>query len=367
MTTPRDNLLRSLRREGFDTVPLSPGSFCPSQLEAFEARFGHRDVQGWFESPCRELGIREESTCADPRALYARETLPDDISFDGWCVGHSRQPDCWHMTRMHHPLQGEAVTADEIRRFPAPRIAADEAERIAAEVRRLQGLGLASAGGMACTIWEKSWYMRSMEDLMADMMMDDERATVLLDLVTASSIERIRLYAKAGCDIVMLGDDIGMQNAIMMSVDLWRTWLKPRLKQVIDAGRAVKSDLLIFYHSCGYVTPFLNELIEVGVDVLNPVQPECMDFADVHRETGGRLSYWGTIGTQQLLPFGTPGAVRDAVRRNLEICGPQGGIVIAPTHMVEPEVPWENLLAMRDAARSFVSGQARTQSLRATR
>ena len=138
-----------------------------------------------------------------------------------------------------------------------------------------------------------------------------------------------------------------------MSVELWRTWLKPRLKKVIDAGRAIKPDLLIFYHSCGYVIPFLNELIEVGVDVLNPVQPECMDFADVHRETAGRLSYWGTIGTQQLLPFGTPEAVRETVRRNLEICGPQGGIVIAPTHMVEPEVPWENLVAMREAAQNF--------------
>ncbi len=356
MITPRENLLRSLRREGFDTVPLSPGGFCPSQVEAFEVRFGHRDIPGWFGSPCRAIGIQDETTCTNPHALYQRETLPNDISFDSWCVGHSKQPDCWHMTRMHHPLKGDAVTEDEIRRFPEPRIACGEVVRMKAEVLRLQNLGLASAGGLACTIWERSWYIRSMEDLMADMMMDDERATLVLDRVTASSIESMRAYAQAGFDIVMLGDDIGMQDTIMMSVKLWRTWLKPRLKMVIDAGRAIKPDLLIFYHSCGYVTPFLNDLIEIGVDVLNPVQPECMDFADVHRETAGRLSYWGTIGTQQLLPFGTPDAVRDAVWRNLEICGPQGGIVIAPTHLVEPEVPWENLVAMRDAARSFTAG-----------
>lgn len=354
MITPRDNLLRSLRREGFDTVPVSPGPFCPSQMAAFEARFGHRDVQGWFDSPCRDIGIRQQSSCDNPRALYSRETLPEDISFDSWCVGHSRQPDCWHMTRMHHPLKGETVTVDDIQQFPQPRIAPNETARIAADVTRLRNEGLASAGSLACTIWEIGWYIRSMEDLMADMMMDDERATVLLDLVTAAAIARIRIYAQAGCDIVMLGDDIGMQNTIMMSLDLWRTWLKPRLKKVIDAGRAIKPDLLIFYHSCGYVTPFLNELIEVGVNVLNPVQPECMDLAEVHRATGGRLSYWGTIGTQHVLPFGTPEEVRDAVWRNLEICGPQGGIVIAPTHMVEPEVPWENLVAMRDAARDFV-------------
>ncbi len=355
MITLRDNLLRSLRREGFKTVPFSPGQFCPSQLEAFEARFGHRDVEGWFGAPYRELGIREKSTCENPRALYKQETLPDETSFDNWCVGHSKQPDCWHMTRMHHPLRGEAVTEDEIRRFPEPRIMPGEVARLKSEVLRLQSLGLASAGCLSSPVWERSWYMRSMEDLMTDMMMEDERATLLLDRVTKSSVERIRVYAEAGCDIVMMGDDIGMQDTIMMSLELWRTWLKPRLKKVIDAARAIKPDLLIFYHSCGYVIPFLNDLIEVGVDTLNPVQPECMDFADVHRETGGCLSYWGTIGTQQLLPFGTPEAVRDAVWRNLEICGKQGGIVIAPTHMVEPEVPWENLVAMRDAARDFAA------------
>jgi uroporphyrinogen decarboxylase len=95
------------------------------------------------------------------------------------------------------------------------------------------------------------------------------------------------------------------------------------------------------------VLPFLEDLIEVGVDILNPVQPECMEFAEVHALTKGRLSYWGTIGTQRVLPFGTPDEVRAVVRRNLDICGPEGGIVIGPTHMVEPEVPWENLEAMR--------------------
>jgi len=195
--------------------------------------------------------------------------------------------------------------------------------------------------------------LRSMEDLMADMMMEDERAAVLLDRVMASSVERLTLYARAGCDIVELGDDIGMQQTTMMSPELWRQWLKPRLASVIAAGKAVNPELLIFYHSCGYVLPFLDDLIEIGVDILNPVQPECMDFAEVHRLTGNRLSYWGTIGTQQVLPFGTPDEVREAVWQNLRICGAQGGIVIAPTHMVEPEVPWENLVAMRDAAWEF--------------
>ncbi len=351
--TPRENLLRSMRRQGFETVPVASGGFCPSQVEAFKKRFGHGDIAGWFGNPFRDVGLASEATYTDARALYTREELPAETWFDAWGVGHSRRPDCWHMTHMHHPLQGEDVTADEIRRYPAPRNALNRLGELQTAVKGLAAEGLASMGSMACTIWEGSWYLRSMEDLMADMMMGEERAAVLLDRVTDYSVERISLYARAGCDIVQLGDDIGMQQTTMMSVELWRTWLKPRLKRVIDAGRAVKPDLLVFYHSCGYVLPFVDELIEVGVDILNPVQPECMDLADVKKQAGGRLSYWGTVGTQQVLPFGTPDQIREAVWRNLRLCGPQGGILICPTHMVEPEVPWENLVAMRDAARDF--------------
>ncbi len=99
--------------------------------------------------------------------------------------------------------------------------------------------------------------------------------------------------------------------------------------------------------------PFLEELAEIGMDILNPVQPECMDFEEVHRRIGERMSFWGTIGTQKVLPFGTPEDVRRQVERNLRICEEKGGIFIGPTHMVEPEIPWENLLAMKEAVENF--------------
>ncbi|OQC01748.1 MAG: Uroporphyrinogen decarboxylase (URO-D) [Candidatus Hydrogenedentes bacterium ADurb.Bin101] len=138
-----------------------------------------------------------------------------------------------------------------------------------------------------------------------------------------------------------------------MSVDLWRTWLKPRLARVIAAGRARKPDLLIFYHSCGFVLPFIPDLIDAGIDILNPVQPECMAFEEVLKIAAGRLSFRGTIGTQTTLPFGRPADVRDAVWKNLRLCGPAGGILVAPTHLVEPEVPWENIEALVQAAADF--------------
>jgi len=350
--TPRENLLRTLRRQGFDWAPVESGGFCPSQMEAFEQRFGHRDVAGFFGNPSQFVGTRIEPTYADARALYTNEELPEKIHFDAFGIGHSHREGCWHMTHMHHPLQGDP-SPDWVARYPFPVVAAGEDEKMAQQTAEIQSRGFAVMAGLACTVWETAWYLRSMEDLMADMMAGDERATVLLDRVTALACSRARAAGLAGADLIQLGDDIGMQFTIMMSLDLWREWLKPRLAAVIRAAREAKPGMLIYYHSCGYVLPFIGDLVEIGVDILNPVQPECMSLAEIQRDFGGRLSYWGTIGTQRVLPFGTPGEVREAVHENLRICGERGGIVIAPTHLVEPEVPWENLVAMKEAAASF--------------
>lgn len=352
MTTPRENLLRCLRRQGYEWAPLDICCFCPSQVEAFKKRFGHEDYFAWFKVPYRSVTIQMEKRYQDVRKLYPRETPPSDTEFDNWGVGHSHQKDCFHMTRMHHPLAGDA-TLKEVQAYPLPALSPETPAQLADEVIKLHAAGFAAMGEMGDTLWEVAWSIRSMEDLMVDMMTDDERATAHFDKITDVSIARIQAYARAGADIIRLGDDIGMQNSIMMSTDLWRKWLKPRLSRIIAAARQIKPDILIFYHSCGYVLPFLDELIEVGVDILNPVQPECMDFSDVHKQTAGRLSYWGTIGTQTTLPFGTPKEVKETVWSRLRTCGKTGGIMIGPTHMVEPEVPWKNLVAMAEAAAEF--------------
>ncbi|MBQ2256804.1 MAG: hypothetical protein II330_08060, partial [Clostridia bacterium] len=126
-----------------------------------------------------------------------------------------------------------------------------------------------------------------------------------------------------------------------------------RLKRVIDAARAINPNVVVFYHSCGFVTPMIPHLIDAGIDVLDPVQPECMNFADIHAEFGDRLSFHGTIGTQTTMPFGTPDDVRREVFKNLEIAGDKGGLFVAPTHLLEPEVPVENLVAYINACRDF--------------
>lgn len=352
MSARIESFLKTLRREGFQrNIPVD-FELCDSQVEDFYNRFGHRDYPSFFGQLHRPVEIEVTQNYSDGRNLFPREELPPDTNFDSMGVGHSKGSElAYHMTRMHHPLKGAAF--EEISSYPYPSLSAEAIDQLHQEVRQLHEADLAAYAKMQMTIWESAWYLRSMEELMMDMLMEDERAVHLLDRMTDFASEKARVYAEAGTDVLGLGDDIGTQNTILIDKELWQRWLQPRLKKVIDTAREVKPDILIFYHSCGYVTPFIADLIDTGIDILNPVQPECMDFNEIYDSFGDRLSFWGTIGTQELLPFGKPDEVYRLVTDRLNKCAEKGGIVIGPTHLVEPEVPWENLVAIMEAVRDW--------------
>ena len=188
---------------------------------------------------------------------------------------------------------------------------------------------------------------------MADMLQDPEMATALMDRIIDLRVFQARKYAEFGVDVLALGDDISMQTGMLMSPRMWRKWFKPRLAKVIQEAKAVKTDLLVQYHTDGDCRAVISELIEVGVDILNPVQPECMDPVAIKNEYGDRLSFSGTIGTQTTIPHGTPEDVRAAVKKMIETVGVGGGLLLAPTHVLEPDVPWENILAFVEACKEF--------------
>jgi uroporphyrinogen decarboxylase len=192
-----------------------------------------------------------------------------------------------------------------------------------------------------------------MENLMMDMAMEDEKASWLLDQIIDRACYRAEIFTRQGADIIGLGDDIGMQESTMMSVEMYRQWLKPGLVRVIQAAKQANPEVLISYHTCGYIEPFIPDLIDAGVDILNPVQPECMDFKEIHDKYGSQISFSGTIGTQKLMPFGTPKEVKQEVIRNLDIAGEKGGLFCCPTHLLEPEVPWKNIEAYVAACNEY--------------
>lgn len=345
--TERENFFAIARRAGYERMcvqfDLCPHlqQACGDKIRALREETG---VSFLPMSPACALPVLNPDTS---RFLRYYDTLKPGTAIDTFGVAHepgSRA--AMHMTYMRHPMEA-MESLEQMQAYPFPQFGADGAALAKAKAANdaLRARDRIVCGEMQCTIWETAWYMRGMENLMMDMMEESPLAEYLLDRVTEIAVARAEFFARTGADALFLGDDIGMQRSIMMSVPLYCTWLKPRLKRVIDAARAIRPDILVLYHSCGYVEPFIPHLLEAGVDVLNPVQPECMDFARIHAEYGDVLSFHGTLGTQSTMPFGSPQEVRDVVFRNLDIAGSRGGLFVCPTHMLEPEVPWENIRA----------------------
>ena len=121
----------------------------------------------------------------------------------------------------------------------------------------------------------------------------------------------------------------------------------------VKSPKDINPDALLCYHSDGYIEPIIPDLIEIGVDVLNPVQPECMDPAKLKKLYGDKLAFWGTIGIQRTLPFGTPEEVEAEVKERIETVGKGGGLYLSPTHSIAPEVPLENIFALVEAVKEY--------------
>jgi uroporphyrinogen decarboxylase len=350
----KSNFISMLKREGYDYAPVE-FFLCPSLEASFKVNFNTElSYQVYFDMPWRSVDDGKVTYIDESiyRSYYPFE-LKEGTKIDSWGVAHEPGSEAaMHMTYMRHPLK-ELTTLEELEAYPYPDFKVADYTHQKAQCDAIHAQGLAALGDMQMTIWEASWYLRSMEQLMMDMIVDKEKATFIIDRVLELSIHRAKQYALAGCDILFFGDDIGMQSSIMMSTDMYVEWFKPRLTKLIKEVKAINPDILVFYHSCGFVEPFIPHLIESGVDVLNPVQPECMDFEELHTLYGNQISFHGTIGTQTSMPFGTPEEIKKLVTRNLTLAGKKGGLFCAPTHLLEPEVPWENIMAYIEACREF--------------
>jgi uroporphyrinogen decarboxylase len=156
-------------------------------------------------------------------------------------------------------------------------------------------------------------------------------------------------------DVIRTGDDVANQQRLMFRREHWRMFMKARWAKVYSAVRAIKPDVEIWYHSDGNIADIIPELIEIGVTILNPVQPECLDPLAVKRGFGGQLVIDGAIGTQTTMPFGSAREVRETVRERALTLGQDGAYIISPTHVLEPEVPLDNVGALFDTAREFGS------------
>lgn len=206
-------------------------------------------------------------------------------------------------------------------------------------------------GVTVTTIFETAWALRGLDQLLIDFILDPDLANYILDIPMEYHLKAAKHLVNLGVDMIWLGDDVGAQNNMIISPDMWRTFFKPRMAKIIRELKEINPKLKIAYHSDGNIFPIIPDLIEIGLDVLNPIQPQSMDPAKVKQLYGEHLSFWGTIDEQHTLPFGSPEDVTNEVKTRLETIGHNGGLIIGPTHHVQLDTPLENFFAMVEAIR----------------
>jgi uroporphyrinogen decarboxylase len=207
-------------------------------------------------------------------------------------------------------------------------------------------------GATVCTVFETAWALRGLDQMLMDLALDPETAERILDIPVRYHLEAARRLVALGVDMIWTGDDVGTQAGMLIAPAMWRRFLKPLMARFFSELKAINPRLKIAYHSDGDVRPIIPDLIEIGLDVLNPVQPACMDPAALKRTYGSNLCFWGTIDEQLTLPFGTPADVKAEVKTRLSTVGRDGGLIIGPTHHVQLDTPMENLMALLDGVRT---------------
>ena len=276
--------------------------------------------------------------------------------FDEWGIGWRKPKDGgFYYDMYHHPLAGiESLAGMQAVCFPDPLDARRFASlRAQAEAAAAAGRAVALWGPCAGVLEVYSW-MRGYEPFYVDLALHQDLVASMLDRMVdwkCAFWERALREIGDLVDVVIEADDMAGQERLLFSPVTYRRLVKPRHRRLFEFIKT-QAPVKIFFHSCGAIRPLIPDLIEVGVDILNPVQIAAagMDPVALKRDFGRDLVFWGGgVDTQRVLGAGTPAQVRDDVRRNIEALAPGGGFVFAAVHDIQANVPVENIMAMWEA------------------
>ena len=220
-----------------------------------------------------------------------------------------------------------------------------EAERVIREYKDEYWI----VGVTVTTIFETAWALRGLDTMLIDLITDRELAETILDIPFHYHLAAAKKLTQMGVDMIWVGDDIGAQNSMIVSPEIWRSIFKPRWAKFFSEIKAINPNVKIAYHSDGVIDQIIPDMIEVGLDVLNPIQPACLNPAELKKKFGKELCFWGSIDEQHTLPFGKPDDVRREVLSRIDTLGKGGGLILGPTHHVQLDTPMENFWAMTNA------------------
>jgi uroporphyrinogen decarboxylase len=356
MMKHRDRVATALRHEAPDRCPMQI-SFTPEFAVRLRQALGKSGAMAHNPhgggNPC-DLEIALDEDLLLTSVGWANSYYQDGGDYvDEWGIAwrnveYTTPFGKGHYTEFHTPPLADD---DAIGRYRPPDPNRPELYAGAEQMIRQYGAEYWIVGVTVTTIFETAWALRGMDALMTDFVTDRDRAEAVLDIPYRYHLAAAKRLVELGADMIWVGDDVGAQHSMILSPALWRQIFKPRWAEYFAALKRINPEVKIAYHSDGMIEPIIPDLIEVGLDVLNPVQPASMDPADLKKKYGKNLCFWGTIDEQKTLPFGTPEDVRREVRQRLATIGQDGGLIIGPTHHVQLDTPLENFFAMVDSVR----------------
>ncbi|MFA6241725.1 MAG: uroporphyrinogen decarboxylase family protein [Candidatus Hydrogenedentales bacterium] len=378
--TSRERMLKALNHEESDRAPIDLGGF----------QTGIHKVA--YLNLLEHLGIQDELVILDPVQQLARPceavlerfhvdtryiTAGGPDSFKGGIEQNSRDGRLWHDLRdefgvvwsmpddhplymdiSRHPLAN--ATIDDLKTYPFPK--GNDPSRFRGVRERVQRLRdetpYAICTGIGGVVYEYCWYMRGLERWLMDMLVEPEFCEALLECTVRYWMDFYTGFMGAVgdlVDVVMIGDDLAGQTGPLFAPEFYRAIVKPRQKRLVQHIKSLTT-AKVWYHTCGACVEYIPDLIDNGVDILNPIQIGAKDMVpeDLKRRFGEKICFWGGgIDAQHVLATASPEEVREHVRLNLEAFKPGGGYVFNNCHNIQAGVPPENIVALFDAAYEF--------------
>lgn len=373
--TSRERVLTALNHEEPDRVPLFLGtsgvvSMLGSGYARLRRHLGFPGVEprwllrqfgySWInEDVLQRLGSDGRPVLPGPApSTILRDDLADSL-VDEWGCLWRKKAGCDYFEVEKNPFR--EATIDDLDGFAWPDLMAPSRfAGLADRCRSVQQAGYAAVLSSGIILFERAYMMRGLEECLLDLAANEDFYLALQDRLKRLAIpylEELLKHVGPYIDVITTGDDLGTQDSTLMSPATYRRLIKPHQAEILATIKK-HTKAKIFFHTCGNVYPLIGDLIDIGVDILHPVQVSTRELGDTARlkkEFGDRISFCGAIDTRHVLPHGTTDDVRAEVRRRIRDLAPGGGYIAAAVHCIQPDVPPQNVVAMCEAVREYGS------------
>lgn len=338
------DLCRSLTDHFSELIGI-PADYSLSYYEDLTYRISANAVRTAMGSDCVIVG-------GSVRSGFTAESVGDGVTINEF--GMYMKPTPLYMEVVRCPLAAVESVADiENYQFPDPYAPGRfiKARRDISKFRDTHFI----IGDCELSIFELAWHLTGMQEYMMALALEEPWIQALNDRVEAWTLGLARQLIEAGVDAIWFGEDLGTQTSMLISPDMWRKEFKPRYARMISELRALNPRVLYIIHSDGAVAPLVDDFIEIGFSVYNPVQPNVpgSDPEELHRKYGNRICFFGGIDQQALLPSGDVQALQREILRRYEIMGKEGNYLMAPAHIIQSDVMPEMVVAMIDAVKKL--------------